>query len=70
MVIFQLIYSYGRTYTEHSSSSFLFNLSYCKDFHCFSQARHIAHSKTQCRHFVNTIYFLHSKSTEYTNSAL
>ena len=39
----------SKAYTEPSSFSSLFNLPYSKDIHYFSQARHIAHSTTQCR---------------------
>ena len=39
----------SKAYTEPSSFSSLFNLLYSKDIHYLSQARHIAHSTTQCR---------------------
>ena len=39
----------SKAYTEPSSFSSLFNLSYSEDIHYSSQARHIAHSTTQCR---------------------
>ena len=39
----------SKAYTEPSSFSSLFNLPYSKDIHYFSQARHIAHSTTQCQ---------------------
>ena len=39
----------SKAYTEPRSFSSLFNLPYSKDIHYFSQARHIAHSTTQCR---------------------
>ena len=39
---------HGKAYTKPISFSSLFNLPYSKDIHYISQARHIAHSTTQC----------------------
>ena len=41
----------SKAYTEPSSFNSLFNLPFSTDIHNFSQARHIAHSTTQCHKF-------------------
>ena len=48
----------SKDYKEPSSFNSLFNLPYSKDIHYFSQARHIAHSTTQCRKLY--LYTLHN----------